>query len=103
VQAQLAALRAAAAVAAAAEADTAAAKQEADRKVNCPTASHVGVANRPSRGLARGDRKMPLERGTNPRISRRTCSPRYALRYRRPDWAGVAKQRRELISHPNPY
>ena len=30
-------------------------------------------------GLARGDRNMALERGTTPKSSRRTCSPRHGL------------------------
>jgi hypothetical protein len=39
---------------------------------------------------ARGDRERPLERSTAPTRSRRGCNP-----------PGVAKRRRELISHPD--
>jgi hypothetical protein len=45
--------------------------------------------------LSTGRPKMALERGTNPKLARRTCSPRYGLPSL--DWAGVAKRPRELI------
>ena len=49
------------------------------------------VANRTNR--------VALERWTNPKLSRRTCSPRYELQPWRRKPAGVAKRPRELISH----
>jgi hypothetical protein len=42
-----------------------------------------------------GRQKMPLERGTKPKRSRRTCSPRYGLQSYRRGWEGVAKRPRE--------
>ena len=49
-----------------------------------------------------GRQKMVLERGTNYKLSRRTCSVWYGLQSCRGNSAGVAKRPRELIeiSHP---
>jgi hypothetical protein len=44
--------------------------------------------------------KMALERWTTPKLSRRTCSPRYGLQSWRGKSAGVAKRPRELVSPP---
>jgi hypothetical protein len=41
-----------------------------------------------------------LNDGQNPKLSRRTCSPRYGLQSWGGKSAGVAKRPRELISHP---
>jgi hypothetical protein len=43
---------------------------------------------------------MVLERRTDLKRSRRTCSPQYGLPSRRGNSAGVAKRPRELIAHP---
>jgi hypothetical protein len=53
------------------------------------------VANRHTRGFG------ALERGTNPKLSRRTCNPRYGLQSWRGASAGVAKRARELFPIPN--
>jgi hypothetical protein len=51
-----------------------------------------------------GRQRMGLERGTNPKLPRRACSPRYELRWCWRDWAGVAKRPRVNSSPPgNPY
>jgi hypothetical protein len=52
-------------------------------------------------GFGTGRQRKALERCTMPKLSRRTF-PRYGLYSRKKDRAGVAKRRRELISHPNP-
>jgi hypothetical protein len=59
-----------------------------------------GKLTREGFGTAR--QKMALERGTAPKLSRRTRRPRYGLQSRRGESAGVAKRRREMISHPIP-
>jgi hypothetical protein len=43
---------------------------------------------------------MALERWTNPRLSRRTCTCEFGLQLWRGKSAGAAKRPRELISHP---
>ena len=52
------------------------------------------------RGFGTGRQRMVLERGTNPKRSRRTCTCEYGLQSWRGKSAGVAKRPRELISHP---
>jgi hypothetical protein len=47
------------------------------------------------RGFGTGRQKMVLERGTPPKLSRRTCSPRYGLQSWRRISASVAKRPRE--------
>jgi hypothetical protein len=47
-------------------------------------------------GFDTGRQKMALERGTNPKLSRRACSPRYGLQSCPRKSAGVAKRPREL-------
>jgi hypothetical protein len=49
-----------------------------------------------------GRQKMALERWTNPKLSRRACSPRYGVQHWRGKSADAAKRRREHISHPKP-
>jgi hypothetical protein len=46
---------------------------------------------------------MDLERGKNPKLSRRTCSPRYGLQSCRGKTAGVAKRPRERSPTRNPH
>jgi hypothetical protein len=46
-------------------------------------------------GFGTGRQKPVLERGANPKHSRRTCSPRYGLQYWLGESAGVAKRPRE--------
>jgi hypothetical protein len=46
-------------------------------------------------GFGTGRQRMVLERATNPKRSRRTCSPRYRLQSCRGKPAGVAKRPRE--------
>jgi hypothetical protein len=48
-------------------------------------------------GMAR--QRMVLERGTSPKLSRRTCTCEYGLQPCRGKSAGVAKRPRELISY----
>ena len=47
-------------------------------------------------GFGTGREKVPLERGTNPKRSRRTCSPRHGLQ----SWGGKSTGRETAISHP---
>jgi hypothetical protein len=54
-------------------------------------------------GVGTGRQKMVLERGANPTLSRRTCSPRYGLQSGRGESAGVAKRPRERSPTRNPY
>jgi hypothetical protein len=54
-------------------------------------------------GFGTGRQKMALERGTTPKRSRRACSRRYGLHSWGGESAGVARRRRELISHPSPH
>jgi hypothetical protein len=51
-------------------------------------------------GFGAGRQKLALGRWTNPKLPRRTCSPRYALQPRRGKSAGVAKRPRGR--HPSP-
>jgi hypothetical protein len=48
-----------------------------------------------------GRQRMGLERWTNPKLSRRTCSPRYGLPSCRGISAGVAKRPRERSPTPS--
>jgi hypothetical protein len=52
-------------------------------------------------GFGAGRQKMALERGTNPKLSRRTCTCEYGLQSCRGKSAGVAKWRRERSPTPN--
>jgi hypothetical protein len=64
--------------------------------------SDAQVANRDALGFGTGRQKTMHERWTNPKRSRRTCSPRYGLQSCRAKSAGVAKRPRELLSPPKP-
>jgi hypothetical protein len=49
-----------------------------------------------------GRQKVVLERWTNPKLSRRTCTCKYGLQWCRGRSAGVAKRPREPTPHPKP-
>jgi hypothetical protein len=53
-------------------------------------------------GFGTGRQKMALERWTNPKRPRRTCSPRHGLQSCRRKSAGVAKRPRERSRPRNP-
>jgi hypothetical protein len=53
-------------------------------------------------GFGAGRQKTALERWTNPKLSRRTCSPRYGLQSCRGRSAGVSKRPRERFPTRNP-
>jgi hypothetical protein len=55
-------------------------------------------------GFGSGRQKMVLERGKNPKLSRRTCTREYGLQSLRGKSAGVTKRRRERSpTEGNPY
>jgi hypothetical protein len=76
-------------------------RQEKAGQRACPSMpySDVKVANRRivMLGFGAGRQKMTLERWSNPKLSRLTCSPRYGLKLCKGKSAGVAKRPRELI------
>jgi hypothetical protein len=61
-----------------------------------------GTAMQISYDTFAGRQRMVLERWTNPKLSRRTCSPRYGLQSCRGKSAGVAKRPRERSPTRNP-
>jgi hypothetical protein len=63
----------------------------------CTAMTQVGIARLGS-GATR--QKLALERGANPKLSRRTCTWEYEPQSRRGKSAGVAKRPRELIISP---